>query len=803
MLVRISANPPGPLSVIGDLPDARLAILEGYNGIGKTLAVRILQLCTGTMPYPLGSAAWESLREGLGDIEVEISYLQGADRVVWVANSMNWEQADGPVPRTDWFKSIAIDGEPASLDDVRRLITVIRLAGDEDLTGTFAYQADAHAAIMQRWRDKHAASENGPLKGLEDLAGTAEDLLSSVSIDVLAQMKSTADHAKQGLVDTRDAVAVLQTRRDRYNEALDLQRRVNEMLTNAPELQRELAAIDSEIVQKRSKLEAAHKEVTRLAAQVGRTVALDRELELAERTLVRNIGKLADAWSSAAAQAAALDIDADAEAADELFDELSQLQEQLADQHQQQYQAPAMMRLLGRLTDQLTDAESRGLGNQVAVDDADSGMQLSVSQARIGMVTRHGYLEQQPPPPRAVEISQELERVADRKARVESFFTSLEAVERFARLTEGNEARVHRALQQGAGGEAAVALESANKRRSECDQVLLVLATRRAAVAQRLGTSGTGTSQQALMEQLNTVLESLDISEDHLESESIKMEERLARAEAELAEANVRARDSQQMLAREKANIRNAVELLDSDAGLSWVREALNRQRTASSGRIDHLHQDLVAAQNRIGEVLDRLGNHRNQLSAVETALQGTARELRGQDANAIEYVEQFQAWLASSFSKWFNDPRVRGELLKDADTDEEVAVDLGTKKVWWSENRVRRSRPLEAFSSGEQAFAYTRARLAVLDDPRTVKNRLIVLDEFGAFIAEHLQRGMLNYLKAWTSDRQSDRVLLILPLSKDYSQMAEDAVGGRAMEFSALAKHVDDHGYAMRTIVR
>ena len=804
MLVRISASPSGPLSVIGNLPDANLAILEGYNGIGKTLAVRILQLCTGTMPYALGSPAWESLREGLNEIEVEITELEGADRVVWVADSAEWEAGDGPVPRTDWFKSITIDGQSASLDDVRRLITVIRLAGDEDLTDTFAFQAETHAATVQRWTAKHADPEHGPLKQLEDLAGIADDLLSSFEIAEFVQLKFEADQAKQDLVSKRTAADQLQARRRQINEAVELRRRVSDMRTKAPEVQREIDEVDGLISEQQSKLEVAQEEVTHLAAQAGRTEPLERELGNAERTLQRNIKKLDAAWRRAAAKAAELDINADAEAASKLVEELTLREKQLVLQHQEQHKPPVMIELLGSLTNELLEAESRGLGDQVAVDDADSGMQLSVSKTRAGMVTRQSYLEQQLPPARAVEISQELNSLSDRRSQVEYLLTTLDEIKRFEYHVSRNEERVSKALQEGAGGEASEALKSAANRRFECDQALRELAVRRAGLAQRLGASTSNTSEQALMEQLNSVLESVDILEERLESERIEIEKQFVRTEAELAVADSMERDIQQRLAHTKASIHNTVELLESDERLSWVREALNRQYGTPSGDIEHQHQDLVRAQNLVHEVLERLGNHRNQLSAVERALQGTARLLRGQTVDAFEYVEQVKAWLASSFSKWFNDPRVRNELLKNADEEADVTVDLGTRRVAWSENENRRSRPLEAFSSGEQAFAYTRARLAVLADADvTVKNRLIVLDEFGAFISHHLLQGMLDYLKEWTSDRQSDRVLLILPLSRDYSQMAQNSIGARATRFAALARHVDDHGYATRTIVR
>ena len=98
-------------------------------------------------------------------------------------------------------------------------------------------------------------------------------------------------------------------------------------------------------------------------------------------------------------------------------------------------------------------------------------------------------------------------------------------------------------------------------------------------------------------------------------------------------------------------------------------------------------------------------------------------------------------------FSSWFNNPLVRRELLPSAEG--EIVVNLATREVVWTESGSVRSRPLEAFSSGEQAFAYTRARLAVLDeDQNRPPNRLIALDEFGAFIAHDRLTGLLAYLR-------------------------------------------------------
>jgi hypothetical protein len=39
------------IRVIDEIPDLRLCRVEGLNGIGKTLAIHLLEICTGQQPY--------------------------------------------------------------------------------------------------------------------------------------------------------------------------------------------------------------------------------------------------------------------------------------------------------------------------------------------------------------------------------------------------------------------------------------------------------------------------------------------------------------------------------------------------------------------------------------------------------------------------------------------------------------------------------------------------------------------------------------------------------------------------------
>src|SRR5204862_5644110 len=109
-------------------------------------------------------------------------------------------------------------------------------------------------------------------------------------------------------------------------------------------------------------------------------------------------------------------------------------------------------------------------------------------------------------------------------------------------------------------------------------------------------------------------------------------------------------------------------------------------------------------------------------------------------------------------------------------------------------------SRPLEPCSSGQQAFAYTRARLALLDDEQSrPANRLIVLDEFGAFIAHDWLASLMGYLRGRAEQHPEDQVLIVLPLSRDYEESAKTALDPQAAAFARMAREVAERGYRVR----
>lgn len=112
----------------------------------------------------------------------------------------------------------------------------------------------------------------------------------------------------------------------------------------------------------------------------------------------------------------------------------------------------------------------------------------------------------------------------------------------------------------------------------------------------------------------------------------------------------------------------------------------------------------------------------------------------------------------------------LREELFEGA---AEVDYDLDARSVVWrSKEGRRRRRPLEAFSSGEQVFAYTRAKLESLRPiAESSEHFLIFLDEFGAFVARDRFGQLMHYVQTDVIGTIADQVIVMLPTSDSDSE--------------------------------
>jgi hypothetical protein len=151
-----------------------------------------------------------------------------------------------------------------------------------------------------------------------------------------------------------------------------------------------------------------------------------------------------------------------------------------------------------------------------------------------------------------------------------------------------------------------------------------------------------------------------------------------------------------------------------------------------------------------------------------------------------MDYAVELMQWLEGKFTGWFAQPNVATALFSGASA---VRVDLTRQAVSWRTiSGDSGLRPFDAFSSGEQAFAYTRAQLEALG-PLTARNRLIALDEFAAFVA-HDRRDDLRRLLLERSERfGAEKTVIILPVTQDYASLANAAVGAMAERYTRRAE--------------
>src|SRR4051794_22078060 len=96
------------LRVIGDVPNISLCRIEGYNGIGKTSAIRLLQLCSGSQPFSDATPAWRTFRTQLVHAQISIRDLNGAHQIEWDIEPANWPEI--PEILGDRIGAVKIDG---------------------------------------------------------------------------------------------------------------------------------------------------------------------------------------------------------------------------------------------------------------------------------------------------------------------------------------------------------------------------------------------------------------------------------------------------------------------------------------------------------------------------------------------------------------------------------------------------------------------------------------------------------------------------------------------------------------------
>src|SRR4051794_20375505 len=122
------------LRVLPEIPNISPCLIEGRNGIGKTILIRLLELISGRQPFQDQERQWHSLRERLGRTVVRIEELDGGRTLEFTFTPERWlTSGKAPLSFDDRLGEARLDGDAITVAEAHELLWVERIAGNEDL----------------------------------------------------------------------------------------------------------------------------------------------------------------------------------------------------------------------------------------------------------------------------------------------------------------------------------------------------------------------------------------------------------------------------------------------------------------------------------------------------------------------------------------------------------------------------------------------------------------------------------------------------------------------------------------------
>jgi hypothetical protein len=778
----------GTLPLITEIPSFGIGQLEGYNGVGKSLTLSVLQLCSGVRPS-MEVPAWTGFCNGMGHVTVTATELQELDELRWVLDGSNLLEAsqagDAAIsPSLAWFVDIQLDGSTVgSMDEVRRVFAVERINGDVGLTEQLAVGADGARRELELAGTRILGSKK--LQAVEEQIGQLQDLISEISVSRIADRAQSVAEVQEERRSAEGLLVSLSERQAKLGEADEKRRRLEQIALTGVELDSELAETKKSLSELTRSRGAVAKKLSSAEKAANLSEDLRKELKTATKSYKRANTSLRNSTRKLAEAMQVADVDEETNIqarTDQVVGELNVLR----GRRMELDAGPAVIELIDDMAPRINQAAASQIADQVLLSmPSRSPGEWTVDQVADAISQRREELGGLPASEDAQVIDAEiaskstqleaLSVVADqRKKRNRAIELVNDAQNRSAELTE-------RLDQAGTA-----ALSELRAERRLLDEQLTQLGSHAAVLQWRRDSLGAPEEKDALTRQLASLLGELGFDETRIAAEH-------AAANLDLAEHREKVVDLRKLE-------RTAV--ADHERDLGDINRILGRLAELPWLSVDGV--PLPKAADDLAEQLDRLGSLQGLVDAVDQRLTGfrqafpglaasleaASDELRGRDPKAAVRVPEVFASLEDDAAGWFADDAFREALLGSDASD--VRVNLRARQVSWSVSGSRQTKPVEALSSGERAFAFTQARLAVLEQRAgDVANRLIALDEFGAFVSSNRLRQLSEYLRRWQSEHGHDQILVVLPANQDYETLAQASDGEIATRFERMAERL------------
>lgn len=792
--MRISVKPGADtrLPLIQEIPAMRLARLEGNNGIGKTLTIRLLQICTGRTPFVDHPLAWRSFCARIGSVSVTVEGLEDGTAITWTLRPESLNTSSVAEPADDWFE-ITIDGGHGTLAQVRTLLGVERLAGDQGLSETFAQQVAVDEAGVSARVLPLVAAESSPLADVQNILDEALETGRRVSGPTLLSRRKAAERAKQDLGAAREVLRNHAAREQALREAWELQMRVQERERVGEGLEKKLQEFDRRIDELKADLQTSRttlEKAQRVAAQSAESKRLIANARKREKRRSEEASQLREDLARLRVVADVPEDEAPSAVREALNKELADLQERRVAIDA----VPLMRGVTGELVATLRQAEEQGLGRQSLVEGGET-----IAELRQRLEQRLVQLRAASPSSEGAALLARMNAVRDRLTAIDELLEVSESYARVSRLGKAAHDEIEKILSE-TTSESDDGLEEATKRVADLDALLQETSSQRTALKTMANEASTGETPQQMQARLRDQLRSLAVTSADLEGELAKEAARVREVEVDVATAEDHERAASREATALERDFERSLSVLSDPDRFAWLAGELDPDLLSADAPLEERLTRLGSLVDRLETASSRANRVRGQAQGVQQALRGIKESLqRPRDTKPLSaYHESLLRGYESEFKEVFQDPRVSELLLGTGSTVDAVSLSPSRLAVQYHDAAgTEQQQPLDAFSRGQQAFAYTKARLATLDALGTrPKNRLVALDEFGAFIARDRLGELIELLADRVATTPGEQILLILPASTDYEGMARVADEPRATELREYARQIAEHGF-------
>lgn len=781
--VHLESAAGGGLKVIEDIPGIRPCRLEGRNGIGKSALIRLLRLVSGQQPYATEPAAWQSLRRLVGPTVITVSGLEGPASSATVRLTPERWPEDPKDEIGDWLGELTLGGADAPVEDLFKLFHVIHLSGTERLADTLTqHQTRLHVDLADT------------MGRLEDLYEQRADLGEVLAI----------------LVDVSPRQATLE--HERLLRAADERRRLSEQLStvqprmedlgraslfqtlldggSVAEDESRLKSLREDLQKARDRAAAAESAHEAAIADLARGSKAQREVAKRERklnTVERNLDRLLTRHTELASLLESLGLPPEAEELDtDQRAVLAKARTAAATQHRRLQVAAARSQRSGdenRLLDDvrvvLDDGLHAGLGDMVLAYVHD--MNVTVHDLAGGL----GYVADLD-----VQDAGELAAAASALVELDELVELYER--RTALTTERDLLRRQLAEFESEAGDHDELRDAATRAREGFDEATAQVRSLNMQIGALSRSALGGADVDDVETHVDELLSSHGVSPEDLHTELnsaqttvTTLQQRLEELEREVDE-----------LTRNETRRRLDRDALRRDSETKphrrWLKDLAHKVATRpdeldTTDWPDEVWQHLADHVGAVRSTLDQLVNDISGLGALTGRGSKPRSGAEPLDA-AVRAVIEAEGLRELS-------ARPIAEALFDGGTLERVSLDGAETVTWRTPDGDRRTRPLSAFSSGMQALGFMRARLQqIADQPQA--NRLIFLDEFGAFISADQRRPLAELLISDDLQALSDQVVVVLPLQADYEAELDETTGELHDLYAERVEQIRRRGY-------